>query len=122
MRCFDGSDPILHLLEAVVAQAFIPHTVDGGVRGVTDKRRLPDVGADEAGFHPAEIAHLSAIRRASAKLWLATAGACAACRVVDWARQVHDGGVEGPICCCSIDSGALDVTRLRQRADRRALP
>ena len=36
----DGRDLILHIIEAVASQVFIPLTVGGGVRSVDDVRRL----------------------------------------------------------------------------------
>ncbi|MGE0559339.1 MAG: HisA/HisF-related TIM barrel protein, partial [Burkholderiales bacterium] len=36
----DDRDLILHIIEAVAAQVFIPMTVGGGVRSVEDVRRL----------------------------------------------------------------------------------
>ena len=39
---------ILHIIEAVAAQVFIPLTVGGGVRSVADVRRLLNAGADKA--------------------------------------------------------------------------
>ncbi|KAF4529802.1 hypothetical protein B566_EDAN018087 [Ephemera danica] len=43
----DGRDLILHIIEAVAAQVFIPLTVGGGVRTVADVRRLLNAGADK---------------------------------------------------------------------------
>jgi len=37
----DNRDTILHVIEAVASQVFIPLTVGGGVRTVADVRRLP---------------------------------------------------------------------------------
>jgi cyclase len=43
----DDRDLILHVIEAVAAQVFIPLTVGGGVRTVADVRRLLNAGADK---------------------------------------------------------------------------
>jgi cyclase len=40
----DGRDLILHIIEAVASQVFIPLTVGGGVRTVDDVRRLLNAG------------------------------------------------------------------------------
>jgi cyclase len=63
----DGRDVILHIIEAVAAQVFIPLTVGGGVRTVDDVRRLLNAGADKASFNSAAIANPAVIRAASGK-------------------------------------------------------
>jgi cyclase len=63
----DGRDLILHIIEAVASQVFIPLTVGGGVRSVDDVRRLLNAGADKTSFNSAAIANPQVIREASAK-------------------------------------------------------
>ena len=63
----DGRDLILHIIEAVAAQVFIPLTVGGGVRTVEDVRRLLNAGADKTSFNSAAIANPDVIAAASAK-------------------------------------------------------
>ena len=63
----DGRDLILHIVEAVASQVFIPLTVGGGVRTVEDVRRLLNAGADKVSFNSAAIADPQVIRDASAK-------------------------------------------------------
>jgi cyclase len=63
----DGRDLILHIIEAVASQVFIPLTVGGGVRAVDDVRRLLNAGADKTSFNSAAIANPQVIRDASAK-------------------------------------------------------
>ncbi len=63
----DGRDLILHIIEAVASQVFIPLTVGGGVRTVDDVRRLLNAGADKTSFNSAAIARPQVIRDASAK-------------------------------------------------------
>ena len=63
----DGRDLILHIIEAVASQVFIPLTVGGGVRTVADVRRLLNAGADKTSFNSAAIANPEVIREASAK-------------------------------------------------------
>ena len=63
----DGRDLILHIIEAVASQVFIPLTVGGGVRSVQDVRRLLNAGADKTSFNSAAIANPQVIRDASAK-------------------------------------------------------
>ena len=63
----DGRDLILHIIEAVAAQVFIPLTVGGGVRSVEDVRRLLNAGADKVSFNSAAISNPQVIRDASRK-------------------------------------------------------
>lgn len=63
----DGRDVILHIIEAVASQVFIPLTVGGGVRTVDDVRRLLNAGADKVSFNSAAIANPQVIRDASAR-------------------------------------------------------
>ncbi len=63
----DGRDLILHIIEAVASQVFIPLTVGGGVRSVADVRRLLNAGADKVSFNSAAVASPELIRAASDK-------------------------------------------------------
>ena len=63
----DGRDLILHIIEAVAAQVFIPLTVGGGVRTVADVRRLLNAGADKVSFNSAAVADPHVIEQASAR-------------------------------------------------------
>ena len=63
----DGRDLILHIIEAVASQVFIPLTVGGGVRSVEDVRRLLNAGADKVSFNSAAVANPQVIRDASQK-------------------------------------------------------
>ena len=61
----DGRDLLLHMVEAVASQVFIPLTVGGGVRSVEDVRRLLNAGADKVSFNSAAVADPQLIERAS---------------------------------------------------------
>ncbi len=63
----DDRDLILHIIEAVASEVFIPLTVGGGVRSVADVRRLLNAGADKVSFNSAAVADPAVIRDASAK-------------------------------------------------------
>jgi cyclase len=63
----DGRDLILHIIEAVASQVFIPLTVGGGVRSVEDVRRLLNAGADKTSFNSAAVARPELIREAALK-------------------------------------------------------
>ncbi len=51
----DDRDIIVSVIEAVAAQVFIPLTVGGGVRKVTDVRRLLNAGADKVSINTAAV-------------------------------------------------------------------
>jgi imidazole glycerol-phosphate synthase subunit HisF len=53
----DDRDLILHIIEAVAEQVFIPLTVGGGVRKVEDVRRLLNAGADKVGINTAAVSN-----------------------------------------------------------------
>jgi imidazole glycerol-phosphate synthase subunit HisF len=63
----DNRDLILHIIEAVASQVFIPLTVGGGVRTVADVRRLLNAGADKVSFNSAAVANPQVIHEASQK-------------------------------------------------------
>ena len=63
----DNRDLILHIIEAVASQVFIPLTVGGGVRSVADVRRLLNAGADKVSFNSAAVANPQVIHEASQK-------------------------------------------------------
>jgi cyclase len=63
----DERDLILHIIEDVAAQVFIPLTVGGGVRTVEDVRRLLNAGADKTSFNSAAVADPDVITAASRK-------------------------------------------------------
>lgn len=51
----DGRDLILHIIEDVASQVFIPLTVGGGVRTVEDVRRLLNAGADKVSINTSAV-------------------------------------------------------------------
>jgi imidazole glycerol-phosphate synthase subunit HisF len=63
----DGRDLILHIIQDVASQVFIPLTVGGGVREVADVRRLLNAGADKVGMNSAAVANPDLVSDAAAK-------------------------------------------------------
>ncbi len=63
----DGRDTMLHIVEAVASQVFIPLTVGGGVRTVPDVRRMLNAGADKVSFNSAAVATPEVVRDAADK-------------------------------------------------------
>ena len=64
----DQRDIILHVVEQVAEQVFIPLTVGGGVRAVADVRRLLNAGADKVSMNTAAVENPQLIHDASAKV------------------------------------------------------
>jgi cyclase len=87
----DGRDLILHIIEAVAAQVFIPLTVGGGVRTVDDVRRLLNAGADKTSFNSAAIANPDVIDAASGKY----GAQCIVVAIDAKRRSAHDAATRG---------------------------
>ncbi|MCA3218569.1 MAG: imidazole glycerol phosphate synthase subunit HisF [Burkholderiales bacterium] len=63
----DERDIILHVIEAVAEQVFIPLTVGGGVRQVEDARRLLNAGADKISINTAAVQTPTLVAEATAR-------------------------------------------------------
>ena len=63
----DERDLILHIIEAVAAEVFIPLTVGGGVRKVDDVRRLLNAGADKVSINTAAVQNPQLVADASGR-------------------------------------------------------
>ncbi|CCJ51738.1 imidazole glycerol phosphate synthase subunit HisF [Bordetella parapertussis] len=61
----DGRDLILPIIEQVASQVFIPLTVGGGVRQVSDVQRLLNAGADKISINSAVVANPELVRAAA---------------------------------------------------------
>ena len=85
----DARDLLLHQIEAVASQVFIPLTVGGGVRTVDDVRRLLNAGADKVSFNSAAVANPHVIADASAKY-----GAQCIVVAIDAKRRAQGAGWE----------------------------
>lgn len=94
----DGRDLILHIIEAVASQVFIPLTVGGGVRTVEDVRRLLNAGADKTSFNSAALANPQVIEDASHKYGAQciVVAIDAKRRSVEDAKRLVDGRAIGP--------------------------
>lgn len=64
----DDRDIILHVVEQVAQQVFIPLTVGGGVRTVEDVRRLLNAGADKVSINTAAVNNPQVVADASGKV------------------------------------------------------
>jgi imidazole glycerol-phosphate synthase subunit HisF len=94
----DERDLILHIIEAVASEVFIPLTVGGGVRVVEDVRRLLNAGADKVSFNSAAISNPQVIEDASAKYGsqAIVVAIDAKRRTEEDARRLVDGRAIGP--------------------------
>ena len=63
----DDRDIILHIIESVAAQVFIPLTVGGGVRRVDDVRRLLNAGADKISINTSAVQNPRLVAEASGR-------------------------------------------------------
>ena len=63
----DERDLILHIIEAVASQVFIPLTVGGGVRVVEDVRRLLNAGADKVSINTSAVTNPQLVEDAAGK-------------------------------------------------------
>jgi cyclase len=61
----DARDTMVHVVERVAEQVFIPFTVGGGIRTVDDVRLLLRAGADKVSLNTAAVADPDLVRRAS---------------------------------------------------------
>lgn len=64
----DDRDIILHVVEQVAEQVFIPLTVGGGVRTVDDVRRLLNAGADKVSINTAAVNNPQVVAEASGRV------------------------------------------------------
>jgi cyclase len=63
----DARDIIIHVIEAVANEVFIPLTVGGGVRQVEDVRRLLNAGADKVSINTAAVENPGLIQATSGR-------------------------------------------------------
>jgi len=63
----DNRDTMIHVVEEVAGQVFIPLTVGGGIRTVDDIRRMLNAGADKVGINTAAVFNPEFVREAAEK-------------------------------------------------------
>jgi cyclase len=63
----DDRDTMVHVVEQVAAQVFIPLTVGGGVRAVGDVRRLLNAGADKVSINTAAVQNPALVEEAAGR-------------------------------------------------------
>ncbi len=63
----DNRETMVHVVEQVASEVFIPLTVGGGIRTVEDIRRMLNAGADKVGINSAAITNSEFVKEAAAK-------------------------------------------------------
>jgi len=138
----DARDTIVHVIERVADEVFIPLTVGGGVRSVEDVRKLLNAGADKVSINTSAVDDPTLVPRAAARFgaqaiviaidarssgpgrWeVYTHGGRKArgLDAVEWARAMTTGGA-GEILLTSMDRDGtksgfdLELTRAVSRA------
>jgi len=61
----DNRDTIVHVVEQVASEVFIPLTVGGGIRTLDDIRRMLNAGADKVGINSAAVSNPDFVREAA---------------------------------------------------------
>jgi cyclase len=61
----DNRDTIVHVVEQVASEVFIPLTVGGGIRTLEDIRRMLNAGADKVGINSAAVFNPDFVREAA---------------------------------------------------------
>jgi cyclase len=141
----DERDILLHVIEAVASQVFIPLTVGGGVRKVEDVRRLLNAGADKVSINTAAVQNPALVREASDKVGCQCIVVAIDARrkdkgwevythggrkptgldAVDWARKMTEAGA-GEILLTSMDRDGtrdgFDLELTRAVADAVTVP
>ena len=63
----DNRETMVHVVEEVAGQVFIPLTVGGGIRTVEDIRRMLNAGADKVAINTAAVANPEFVKQAAQK-------------------------------------------------------
>lgn len=61
----DQRETLVHVVEQVASQVFIPLTVGGGIRSVADVRRMLNAGADKVSINTAAVVRPALVREAT---------------------------------------------------------
>ncbi|MBL1261471.1 MAG: imidazole glycerol phosphate synthase subunit HisF [Thiotrichaceae bacterium] len=81
----DNRETMVHVVEEVASQVFIPLTVGGGIRELSDIRRMLNAGADKVGINTAAVNNPEFVRQAAERF-----GTQCIVVAID-AKQVSDG-------------------------------
>jgi cyclase len=122
----DARDTMLHVVERVAEQVFIPFTVGGGIRTVEDVRRMLRAGADKVSLNTAAVNEPELVSKASGEFGeqCIVVAIDARRRVADdatygWEVVTHGGRTPTPLDAvewaaevCRLGAGELLVTSM----------
>ena len=92
----DGRDTIVHVVEQVAAQVFIPLTVGGGIRAVEDVRKMLNAGADKVAINTAAVQNPALVSEASELFGAQCIVVAIDARRVDQSWEVYTHGGRTP--------------------------
>lgn len=64
----DDRETIVHVVEQVASQVFIPLTVGGGIRSIDDVRRMLNAGADKVAINTAAVFNPEFVKQAAERV------------------------------------------------------
>lgn len=144
----DGRETMIHVVEAIAGEVFIPLTVGGGIRQVEDVRRMLNAGADKVAINTAAIQNPDLIKscadhfgaqciviaidaksvdEATAKWQVFTHGGRKATGIdaIEWAKKMAEYGA-GEVMLTSMDRDGtrdgFDLALTRQVCDNVPIP
>ena len=143
----DERATLLHVVEEVASRVFIPLTVGGGIRSISDIRRMLNAGADKVGINTAAVANPEFVKEAAERFgsqcivvamdarqvpgaarWeIFTHGGRKATRIdaVEWAKKMTDYGA-GEILLTSMDrdgtKSGFDIALTRAVSEAVSVP
>jgi imidazole glycerol-phosphate synthase subunit HisF len=85
----DNRDTIVHVVEQVASEVFIPLTVGGGIRTLDDIRRMLNAGADKVGINSAAVFNPEFVREAAQRF-----GSQCIVVAIDAKKVSHAGDVD----------------------------
>ena len=122
----DDRDTMVHVVERVADEVFIPFTVGGGIRAVEDVRRMLRAGADKVSLNTAAVNDVELIRRSADEFGNQCIVVAIDARrrnaddpAAGWQVVTHGGRTETPfdavewaVHACSLGAGELLLTSM----------
>lgn len=105
----DGRETVVHMVEQVAKQVFIPFTVGGGIRSVEDFRKILNAGADKVAINSAAVKRPELIREAAEKF----GRQCVVC-AVDAKRRENGNGWDVYLNGGRVNTGLDAIAWIRQ--------
>jgi cyclase len=120
----DDRDTMVHVVEQVADQVFIPFTVGGGLRDVEDARRMLRAGADKVSFNTSAIVDPNVIARSAGEYGAQCVVVAIDARrrnadVPGWEVLTHGGrrdtgldAIEWAVHACELGAGEILLTSM----------